>query len=105
VAEALAVATDHSTSPPEREPASATHGLTRREVEVLHLIREGCTNREIGERLFISERTARTHVQNILDKLDVSTRAAAAAYAVEHGIVPRRSPESEGQAVTVAASP
>jgi DNA-binding NarL/FixJ family response regulator len=60
----------------------------------LHLIREGCTNREIGERLFISERTARTHVQNILDKLDVSTRAAAAAYAVEHGLIERHSATS-----------
>jgi hypothetical protein len=37
--------------------------------------------------LYISERTARTHVQNILNKLDVSTRAAAAAYAVEYGLI------------------
>ena len=49
------------------------------------------SNREIGERLFISERTARTHVQNILAKLDVSTRAAAAAFAVEHGLIERHS--------------
>ena len=51
---------------------------------------EGCSNREIGERLYISERTAGTHIQNILDKLDVSTRAAAAAYAVEHGLIKLR---------------
>jgi DNA-binding NarL/FixJ family response regulator len=58
-------------------------------VEVLQLVREGCSNRAIGERLYISERTARTHVQNIVDKLDVSTRATAAAYAVEHGLIER----------------
>jgi predicted ATPase/DNA-binding CsgD family transcriptional regulator len=67
--------------------AGARHGLTPREVEVLQVVREGGSNREIGERLFISERTARTHVQNILDKLDLPTRAAAAAYAVEHGLI------------------
>jgi predicted ATPase/DNA-binding CsgD family transcriptional regulator len=106
VAEALAVTPEVIGAAADKKSTPATrHGLTPREGEVLSLVREGCTNREIGERLFISERTARTHVQNILDKLDVSTRAAAAAYAVEHGIVPRRSPESEGQAVTVAASP
>ena len=50
------------------------HGLTPREAEVLQRCREGCSNRQIGERLYISERTARTHVQNILNKLDVNTR-------------------------------
>jgi non-specific serine/threonine protein kinase len=106
VADALAVMIEESGSTHRREEASgARHGLTRREVEVLDLIREGCTNRKIGERLFISERTARTHVQNILDKLDLSTRAAAAAYAVEHGIVPRRPSEADEPTVAVAAIP
>jgi DNA-binding CsgD family transcriptional regulator len=62
-------------------------GLTPREVEVLRLIRDGLSNREIGERLFVSERTAQTHVQHILDKLDVGTRAEAAADAVERGLI------------------
>ena len=62
-------------------------GLTEREVEVLQLIRDGLSNREIGERLFVSERTAQTHVQHILDKLDVGTRAEAAADAVERGLI------------------
>jgi predicted ATPase/DNA-binding CsgD family transcriptional regulator len=61
-------------------------GLTLREVEVLRLVRAGLSNREIAERLYITERTAQTHVQHILDKLDVVTRAAAAALAVEHGL-------------------
>jgi len=77
--------------------AAARHGLTPRELEVLQHVSEGCSNREIGGRLYISERTARTHVQNILNKLDVSTRAAAAAHAVEHGLIERqrRSPSDE----------
>jgi predicted ATPase/DNA-binding CsgD family transcriptional regulator len=84
---------------------AARQGLTPRELEVLQLVREGCSNRGIGERLYISERTARTHVQNILNKLDVSTRAAAAAYAVEHGLIERqrRSPSDE-LAVTAGTS-
>jgi non-specific serine/threonine protein kinase len=61
--------------------------LTPREIEVLSLVRDGLTNREIGERLFVSERTAQTHVQHILDKLDVSTRAAAAATALQRGLI------------------
>jgi non-specific serine/threonine protein kinase len=67
---------------------NARSGLTPRELEVLSLIRDGLSNREIGEALFVSERTAQTHVQHILDKLDVNTRAAAAARAVELGLGP-----------------
>ncbi len=66
---------------------AARGGLTAREVEVLRLVRDGRSNKEIGERLFVSERTAQTHVQHILTKLDVNTRAAAAARAVELDIV------------------
>jgi non-specific serine/threonine protein kinase len=85
VAEALAVPPD--TAADVSPTPAARHGLTRKEVEVLHLLREGLTNRQIAECLYIGERTAQTHVQHILDKLDVSTRAAAAAYAVEHRLV------------------
>jgi DNA-binding CsgD family transcriptional regulator/Tfp pilus assembly protein PilF len=88
VAEALAVTPEVIAATARKASTPATrHGLTPRELEVLRQVREGCTNREIGERLYISERTARTHVQNILDKPDLSNRAAAAAYAVEHGLL------------------
>ncbi|MEZ4530346.1 MAG: LuxR C-terminal-related transcriptional regulator [Thermomicrobiales bacterium] len=48
--------------------------------------RIGRSNKQIAEALFVSERTAQTHVQQHFDKMDVNTRAAAAALAVEHGI-------------------
>ncbi len=54
-------------------------GLTHREIEVLALIAEGISDREVGERLFISPRTAMRHVANILLKLDVGSRTAAAS--------------------------
>ncbi len=61
--------------------------LSLREVEVLRLIAAGRSNPAIAEALFISRATARTHVQHILEKLDVSTRAEAAAYAATHGLL------------------
>jgi DNA-binding CsgD family transcriptional regulator/tetratricopeptide (TPR) repeat protein len=59
-----------------------TFGLSPREKEVLQLIAQGRTNREIGERLFISQKTVGVHVGNILSKLDVSGRVEAAAVAI-----------------------
>jgi non-specific serine/threonine protein kinase len=74
--------------PLAQQPSPADpFGLTSREVEVLRLVRAGLSNREIGERLCITQRTAQTHVQHIFDKLRVSTRAEAAAAAVEHGLL------------------
>ena len=64
----------------------ADGGLSEREREVIAAIAEGLTNREIAERLVISEKTARNHVSNILDKLGLSCRSEAAAYAVRHGM-------------------
>jgi non-specific serine/threonine protein kinase len=61
--------------------------LTPREQQVLVLIVAGCSNTEIGDRLFISTRTAQTHVTHILSKLDVATRTEAAAKAVRVGLV------------------
>jgi predicted ATPase/DNA-binding CsgD family transcriptional regulator len=61
-------------------------GLTARELEVLRLIVEGHSNAEIAEKLYISPRTASTHVGNILKKLGVSSRAAATGYALRHGL-------------------
>ena len=61
--------------------------LTRRELDVLRLLTEGHSDREIAARLYISRRTAATHVAAVLRKLDVTSRAAAAAFAVRNGLV------------------
>jgi DNA-binding CsgD family transcriptional regulator len=63
-------------------------GLTRREREVLALVADGRTNRQIAERLFISESTAGVHVSNIIGKLGVATRGEAAAIAFRLRLVP-----------------
>jgi DNA-binding NarL/FixJ family response regulator len=68
---------------------SDSSGLSTREREVLALLVEGRTNREIGETLFVSEKTASVHVTHILDKLGVTSRGAAAAAAVRDGLVPK----------------
>ncbi|MDQ3524721.1 MAG: response regulator transcription factor [Chloroflexota bacterium] len=64
-----------------------SHNLTSRENEVLRLLAQGNSTREIAEALFISPRTAATHITNILGKLDVSSRTAAVAYAMRTGLV------------------
>jgi HD-GYP domain-containing protein (c-di-GMP phosphodiesterase class II) len=76
------------------EPQTATGkrqqhpgGLTRREVEVLRLAARGLTTAQIAERLYISPKTADHHIQHIYGKIRVSTRAAAALWAMEHAIV------------------
>ncbi|HWD83223.1 MAG TPA: response regulator transcription factor, partial [Kribbella sp.] len=61
-------------------------GLTPREVEVLCLLATGATNRAIADQLFLSERTVARHVSNIFAKLRVPSRAAATAYAYDHGL-------------------
>jgi LuxR family maltose regulon positive regulatory protein len=60
--------------------------LTRRESEVLRLVAEGLSNKQIAERLTLSEHTVHRHVANILVKLRLSSRAAAAAYAARQGL-------------------
>ncbi len=62
-------------------------GLSERELDVLRLIAEGCSNRDIGERLFISQHTAANHVRSILQKTGCANRAEAAAYAVHRRLV------------------
>ena len=71
----------------DRSAAALPGGLSAREVEVLRLVAAGLTNRAIADALTISERTVDRHVSNIFTKLDVSTRAAATAFAYEHGLV------------------
>jgi DNA-binding CsgD family transcriptional regulator/tetratricopeptide (TPR) repeat protein len=67
-------------------PVLDASGLSPREVEVLRLVAAGKTNHAIATELFLSERTVERHVSNILTKLDVGSRTAAAAYAFEHRI-------------------
>jgi response regulator RpfG family c-di-GMP phosphodiesterase/DNA-binding CsgD family transcriptional regulator len=70
-----------------RTAAGWPAGLTDREVEVLRHLARGASNRRIAEQLVISRRTAEHHVQHIYAKIGASTRAAAALFAVEHGLV------------------
>jgi HD-GYP domain-containing protein (c-di-GMP phosphodiesterase class II) len=64
-------------------------GLTRRQLEVLRLVAEGVSNPGIAERLVISRRTAEHHVQDVYLKIGASTRAGAALFAMEHGLLDR----------------
>ncbi len=89
VAEALRATPDQagaSAAGVRPQPADR-YGLTAREVEVLRLIAEGRSNPGIAEALYISPRTAQTHVQNIFTKLGVGSRAEAVRLAVEGGLV------------------
>lgn len=76
-------------SPPQ-PPARAElpDGLTPREAEVLGLIGAGFTNREIAERLVVSEATVKTHINHVFAKIDARDRAAAINYAALHGVRP-----------------
>ncbi|HSB42892.1 MAG TPA: LuxR C-terminal-related transcriptional regulator, partial [Methylomirabilota bacterium] len=67
--------------------ARAPGGLTAREVEVLRLVAEGKTNREIAKMLALSDHTVRRHLQNIFNKIGVSSRAAATAFAFQRDLV------------------
>jgi DNA-binding NarL/FixJ family response regulator len=62
-------------------------GLTEREVEILRLLAQGLSNKEIGARLHISPRTAGNHIAHIYEKTNVASRAAAALFAVQHRLV------------------
>jgi predicted ATPase/DNA-binding CsgD family transcriptional regulator len=85
----LALETDDATEKPVRPEIRqpAAYGLTDREVEVLDLIARGMTDKQIGDLLFISSRTAQGHVSHILGKLGVVTRSAATSKALQEEIV------------------
>ena len=74
-------------SPRDSSVALMADQLTYRELDVLRLLAEGVRGEEIATRLSISRNTVRTHVQNILTKLQVHSRLEAATFAVRHGIV------------------
>jgi DNA-binding NarL/FixJ family response regulator len=69
-------------------PRIGLTSLTTREREILTLVAQGHSNREIADRLVISERTARTHVSNVLTKLQLSSRTQAALLAIREGLIP-----------------
>ena len=81
---------DEATAPPRpaAEEPEDPFGLTARERDVLALVAAGATNREIGERLHMAEKTASVHVSRILAKLNVRSRTEAAAVAHRQGLVP-----------------
>ncbi len=80
-------AVEAGAEPAEAEP-ERPFGLTEREFQVLTLLATGATNREIGDELFMAEKTASVHVSRILTKLDVRSRTEAAAVAHRQGIAP-----------------
>jgi DNA-binding CsgD family transcriptional regulator len=67
-----------------RRGPNALGGLTTRELEILALLGEGLSNREIAARLFITQKTVEHHVGHVLTKLDLKRRGEAAAFAVRH---------------------
>ena len=83
VACVLAAAGRRAAPPPPGWPGD----LTDREVDVLRLIARGLSNRQVAERLFISPKTVGRHVENLYAKIGISSRAAAAVFAMEHGLL------------------
>lgn len=75
--------------PTPQTPQQPVEQLSERELDVLRQLSTGASNKEIAQKLFISENTVRNHIRNILDKLHLSNRVQAAAYAIREGIVPR----------------
>lgn len=71
--------------PPKQQPLTADP-LTEREFDVLRLLAQGCSNKDIAVKLSVSELTVRTHVSNILSKLHLASRTQAALYALQKGI-------------------
>jgi DNA-binding NarL/FixJ family response regulator len=80
-----AVATQEEVSE-NRTATGSDNRLTAREQDVLHLISEGLSNRDIADKMYISEKTVKTHVSSILSKLHLNDRTQAAIYALKHGL-------------------
>ena len=75
-----------ASAPGDRSPSSLPDGITAREAEVLTLIAQGLTNRQIAEQLFVNESTVKTHINHLFAKVGVQDRAQAVTYAYEHGL-------------------
>jgi NarL family two-component system response regulator LiaR len=88
IARKLMLAVARKEESPASQPAPPFGELTEREVEVLGLIAGGFNNRQIAERLVISDKTVKTHVSSILSKLHLEDRTQAAIYALRHGLAP-----------------
>jgi DNA-binding NarL/FixJ family response regulator len=86
-ADAVLATAGHKKAPTSRDRIQRPGGLSRREVEVLRFAAMGLTTREIADRLFISPKTADHHIQHVYTKINVSTRAAAALWAMQHELV------------------
>lgn len=78
---------DNLTGARKPELRKSTELLTPRELDVLKLMVKGLSNKEMAENLFISDKTVKIHVSNILKKLRVKSRSQAIIYAVQHGLV------------------
>jgi DNA-binding NarL/FixJ family response regulator len=78
---------NHLGSDSANRPEQQQETLTEREKEVLVLVAQGLGNRKIAEELFVSEKTVKTHVANILQKLNVKSRTQAALYAIQTGLI------------------
>ena len=74
-------------TPDEQGPTALADGLTAREAEVLKLIAGGLTNRQIAERLYVSESTVKTHINHLFSKIGIQDRAQAVTYAYRNGLV------------------
>lgn len=77
----------------EKQLVSSEHGLTQRELEIVSLIARGKSNKDIAAKLYISEKTVKNHVSNILKKMGLGDRTQVAIYALQKGLIsskPRR---------------
>jgi HD-GYP domain-containing protein (c-di-GMP phosphodiesterase class II) len=95
VSEALLSAAGHRVPRRRQGPAD----LTAREIEVLRLLARGLSNKAIAEQLVIAPKTAGKHVEHIYTKIGASSRAAAALFAIQHGLLPEDEPASTAEPV------
>jgi NarL family two-component system response regulator LiaR len=78
------------------EPPDEVEPLTAREMDVMRLVAQGLSNRQIADRLVISEPTVRTHMTNLLGKLHLTSRTQSALYALQHGLATLQDPHQAG---------
>ena len=89
-AEAVLSVAGHASQAARRPERPA--GLTAREVDVLRLAAQGLSSRQIAQRLVISPKTARNHIEHIYLKIGASSRASASLFAMRHGLLPEQEP-------------